>query len=165
MFTRIKRITKFGLALTCILFLLPNKIYSQNKDLNKIFNDYYQERLELFPIMATYAGNPMYNDLLQNDGSLEYISRLQNFYLKYLRKLSVYNQSNLSFSDWISCRILREILEMELEAQSYHPEYMPVNQFRALPPKRNPIADHDGNVGVRCRSHSHLNQSGIMRTG
>jgi uncharacterized protein (DUF885 family) len=135
MFTRIKRMTKFGLTL-CVLFLLAGNLYSQNKDLNKIFNDYYQERLELFPVMATYAGNPMYNDLFQNDGSLEYINRLQDFYLKYLRELSVYDQSNLSFSDWISCRILRESLEMELQAQRYHPEYMPVNQFTSLPPNR-----------------------------
>lgn len=136
MFTRIKRMTKFGFALACLLFSLPNKIFSQNKDLDKIFNDYYQERLELFPVMATYAGNPMYNDLLQNDGSLEYISRLQKFYVKYLKEISVYNQSNLSFPDWISCRILRETLEMESEAQSYHPEYMPVSQFSSLPPIR-----------------------------
>jgi uncharacterized protein (DUF885 family) len=134
MFNKLRRITRVGFALACLLFSLPNKTFSQNKDLNKIFNDYYQERLELFPVLATYAGSTLYNDLLQNDGSLEYINRLHNFYLKYLRELSVYNQSNLSFSDWISCRILREILETELEAQSYHPEYMPANQFSVLPP-------------------------------
>jgi len=134
MFNKLKRITRVGFTLTCFLFSLPDKTYSQNKDLNIIFNDYYQERLELFPISATRAGSTLYNDLLQNDGSLEYINRLHTFDLKYLRALSVYNQSNLSFSDWISCRILREILETELEAQSYHPEYMPANQFAVMPP-------------------------------
>jgi uncharacterized protein (DUF885 family) len=136
MYYRFKRITKFGFALTLILFSLTNKIYSQNKDLNKIFNEYYQERLALFPILATYTGSPLYNDLLQNDGSLEYINKLHAFYLKYLQELSVYNPSNLSYADWISCRILRRSLEMESEAQSYHPEYMPVNQFTSLPPNR-----------------------------
>src|SRR5450432_1451846 len=136
MFIRIKQSIKYGIALACFLFLLNSKLYSQNKDLSKIFNDYYQERLELFPVMATYAGSTLYNDLLQNDGSQEYINRLHHFYLKYLGKLSVYNQSNLSFSDWVSCRILKEILEMEMESQSYHPEYMPVNQFMVLPPGR-----------------------------
>jgi uncharacterized protein (DUF885 family) len=134
MFNRSTRITKFGIGLALILFSFSNKIFSQNKELNKIFNDYYQERLELFPILATYAGSPLYNDLLQNDGSLEYINKLHKFYLKYLQELSVYSQSNLSFSDWTSCRILKEILEMESEALSFHPEYMPVNQFRSLPP-------------------------------
>jgi uncharacterized protein (DUF885 family) len=139
MFNRSKQMAKQVFLLTCFLFFLHSKIYSQNKELNRIFNDYYQERLELFPVMATYTGNPMYNDLLQNDGSQEYISRLQSFYSKYLRKLAVYDQSNLSFSDWISCRILKEILETESEAQSYHPEYMPVNQFSALPPNGIPL--------------------------
>jgi uncharacterized protein (DUF885 family) len=134
MFNRTKRIIRFGFALACLLLSLSNKLFSQNKDLNKIFNDYYQERLELFPISATYSGNPLYNHLLQNDGSQEYINRLNSFDLKYLGKLSDYNQSNLSFSEWISCRILKEALELEMKAQSLHPEYMPVNQFRVLPP-------------------------------
>ena len=133
--------------MACFICILSVKTYSQNKDLNKIFNEYYQEQLELFPILATYAGSTLYNDLLQNDGSLEYISRLRDFYLKYLRELSVYNQSNLSFSDWISCRILREILEMELEALSYHPEYMPANQFRTLPPINGPLPIMMGILG------------------
>ena len=136
MFNGYKQVTKAGVMLACFLFSFSNRTFSQNKDLNKIFNDYYQERLELFPVTATYAGNPMYNDLLQNDGSQEYINRLNKFYSKYLHELSVYNQSNLSFSDWISCRILKESLEMESQAQSYHPEYMPVNQFMSLPPNR-----------------------------
>jgi uncharacterized protein (DUF885 family) len=138
MFNKFKRLARAAFLFSCLLFFFSNEIFSQNKDLNKIFNDYYQERLELFPVLATYAGNPLYNDLLQNDGSLEYINRLHAFYLKYLKELSVYNQTNLSFSDWISCRILRETLEMESEAQSYHPEYMPVNQFMILPPNRTP---------------------------
>src|SRR5450631_2537137 len=132
MFNKFKRLARAAFLFSCLLFFFSNEIFSQNKDLNKIFNDYYQERLELFPVLATYAGNPLYNDLLQNDGSSEYINRLHAFYLKYLKELSVYNQTNLSFSDWISCRILRETLEMESEAQSYHPEYMPVNQFMIL---------------------------------
>ena len=136
MFNGYKQVTKAGVMLACFLFSFSNRIFSQNKDLSKIFNDYYQERLELFPIVATYTGNPIYNDLLQNDGSQEYINRLNKFYSKYLHELSVYNQSNLSFSDWISCRILKESLEMESQAQSYHPEYMPVNQFMSLPPNR-----------------------------
>jgi uncharacterized protein (DUF885 family) len=128
---QLKRITRF--AITC-LFMITGNAYSQNKDLRKILDDYYQERLELFPIQATYAGIPKYNDFLQNDGSQEYLDKLQKFYLKYLKEIAGYNQSNLSFSDWISCRILRESLEMESEALKYHPEYMPVNQFNTLPP-------------------------------
>jgi uncharacterized protein (DUF885 family) len=149
MFNKLKRIIRVDFTLTCFLFFLSGNTYSQNRDLNKLFDDYYKERLQLFPIHATIDGDTLYNDVLQNEGSLEYINRLQHFYTKYLRELSGYNQLNLSSSDRISYMILKDILEKDLESLSYHPEYMPANQIMLLPPfRREPLSLMMGILGA-----------------
>jgi len=33
----------------------------------EVFENYYQERLALYPLDATYAGDERYNDLFPND--------------------------------------------------------------------------------------------------
>jgi len=125
--------TKIFFSLLSFLIFLSPKIFSQNKNLHQLFQSYYEERLQLFPIQATFAGDTRYNDLLQNSGSQEFISKLHNFYTKYLDSLSAYKESKLSLTDKLSYKILKDILEKDLETQKYHPEYMPANQFQSLP--------------------------------
>ena len=115
-----------------LLFFVPQTMFSQNKELHQLFDNYYKEKLRFFPIQATMQGDTVYNDLLQNDGSQAFINEVHNFYADYLQKLSAYKLSDLSFSDKISCEILKEYLENELESEQYHYEYMPVNQFSSI---------------------------------
>src|SRR4051794_12836764 len=116
-------------SLLCFVIFLPQKIFTQNKNLHQLFQSYYEERLHLFPIQATFAGDTSYNDLLQNEGSQEFITRLHNFYNRYLDSLSDYKEATLTLTDKLSYKILKDILEKGLENQKYHPEYMPANQF------------------------------------
>ena len=120
-------------SLLCLIIFLPQKIFSQNKDLHRLFQSYYGEREQLFPVQATFTGDTLYNDLLQNEGSQEFITKLHNFYIKYLDSLAAYKESDLSVPDKQSYKILKDILEKGLETQKYHPEYMPANQFQSLP--------------------------------
>jgi len=120
-------------SLLCLIIFLPQKIFSQNKDLHRLFQSYYGEREQLFPVQATFVGDTLYNDLLQNEGSQEFITKLHNFYIKYLDSLAAYKESDLSVPDKLSYKILKDILEKGLETQRYHPEYMPANQFQSLP--------------------------------
>jgi hypothetical protein len=49
----LKLVSGVVLILTSFLFFLPQRIFSQNKDRNKLFDNYYKERLQLFGILLT----------------------------------------------------------------------------------------------------------------
>ena len=72
--TRMSSMVKFlyaGLGLLCICFsgctspkTAPSRVSISLADL---LETYHQEGLHLFPVTATNAGDPRYNDLLHND--------------------------------------------------------------------------------------------------
>ena len=123
-------------ALTCIFFcfaMLPSaKLYSQDVSLHKLFDNYYEDRLKLFPEEATTNGDNRYNDLLPNTGSKKYIQQLGAFYDTYLNGLKKFTRQKLNAADRTSYDLLLYILKNGKEALSFHPEYIPATQFRSL---------------------------------
>ncbi|SFD98319.1 Uncharacterized conserved protein, DUF885 familyt [Chitinophaga sp. CF118] len=105
----------------------------KNEQLRKLFDKYYEERLQLFPTEATAAGDHRYDDQLANDGSAPYIAATRKFYVKYLDELKKINRTTLIESDRISYDILVYNLNAALESISLHLEYMPMNQFVSTP--------------------------------
>lgn len=61
-----------------------------NKDIAKVFDDYYEDRLKLYPMEATSIGDNRYNDLLPNDGSAAFIKQSHDFYAGYLDKIKAF---------------------------------------------------------------------------
>lgn len=112
------------------LVVLPDKLFSQNVSLHKLFDNYYEERLKLFPLEATNNGDMRYNDLLPDEGS-EHISKVNSFYDKYLSDIKKYNRQYLSTDDRVSFDLLEYSLKTAKEAATYHPEYMPATQTRS----------------------------------
>lgn len=104
-----------------------------NKDLAKVLNDYYNDRMKLFPLESTYAGDTTYNDLLPNDGSVEFLKNAQAFYTNYLNKVKQFKRADLDTEDQLSYDILTYEAQLALDGFQYHLEYMPCNQFFALP--------------------------------
>ncbi|MGI4749057.1 MAG: hypothetical protein ACRYFB_00360 [Janthinobacterium lividum] len=51
----------------------------KNKDLAAFFDRYYENRLKLYPLEATYAGDNRYNDQLPNDGSADFLKKANHF--------------------------------------------------------------------------------------
>ncbi len=123
-------------ALTCVFFCLAilsyKKLYSQDISLHKLFDNYNEDRLKLFPAEATSNGDNRYNDQLPNTGSKQYIQQLGAFYDTYLAGLKKYNRQKLNAADRTSCDLLDYILKTGKEALAYHPEYIPATQFRSL---------------------------------
>jgi uncharacterized protein (DUF885 family) len=105
----------------------------ENKDLAKVFGDYYQDRLKLYPIEATFNGDNRYNDLLPNDGSTAFIKQAQDFYKGYLDKVKQFKRDDLSEADQLSYDIFTYEAQINLDRFKYHFEYMPFDQFNALP--------------------------------
>lgn len=112
-----------------------------NTTLNKMFDDYYEERLKLYPLEATQNGDKRYNDLLPVNITDAYRDTLHNFYSRYLQAVEKYDTASLNENDFISYKIFDREMKMQMEALSLgidDPSYMscyqmPFQQFWGLP--------------------------------
>ena len=129
-----KKILLLVLATICLYSCKQNSAQSssENKKFASVLDQYWEDHLRLFPLEATGIGDNRYNDQLQNDGTAEFRKQAHEFYQKYLDELSGYKRDALSENDKISFDILKDQLEMSLEAEKLHFEYIPFNQFYAL---------------------------------
>lgn len=106
---------------------------ADNKELAKVFDNYFEESLKLYPINATYIGDNRYNDQLPNDGSAEFLAKSKAFYANYLAQVKHFNRQDLSEADQLSYDIFIYEAQLSLDDFTHHFEYMPFNQFYALP--------------------------------
>src|SRR5476651_1651411 len=114
-----------------------------NAKLAKMFDNYYEDKLKLYPLEATSIGDNRYNDQLQNDGSQEFINKAHHFYSAYLESLKSYNREELTSEDKTSYDILSYELNTALEGfdkhiyfdfvNFAHPAETPFNQMVAIP--------------------------------
>ena len=100
---------------------------------DSLLNQYYEERLQLYPLEATYAGDSRYDDQLPNDITMAYRDTLKEFYTKYRELLNQLDTSGFTQEKRISYQILDWETEMNLEGLEFQAPYlMPVNQFWSL---------------------------------
>ena len=123
-----------------------------NADLNKMFDNYYEERLKLYPLEATQNGDNRYNDLLPINITDAYRDTLHNFYSRYLTDVEKYDTSKLDDNDLISYRIFDREMKMQSEAldlkianpgeMAYY--YIPFEQFWGLPITMGQLGSGEG---------------------
>ena len=123
----------FLLFALCIVFSVIAQKPVKNESFNKVLDDYYEEGLILRPMNATSRGDNRYNDLLPNDISAPYLLKQHDYYTKYHKLLSNFKRNELSSFDKITYDIIQFQIELALEKEKLHLEYMPINQFRSLP--------------------------------
>ncbi len=95
----------------------------------EVFESYHQDRLELFPLDATYAGDERYNDIFPNNLTSAFETELEGMYSKYKEKLATYDKSSLSDEDQMSYDVLMWECDMGLSELAFDSELMPVDQF------------------------------------
>lgn len=98
-----------------------------------VFDNYYEDRLKLYLLEATNAGDNRYNDLLPNDVSQSYLQELKSFYSKYKEQLASFDRSALTEDEQMSYDILNWELDVNLERLEFPLALMPINQFWSLP--------------------------------
>ncbi|QBZ98545.1 DUF885 domain-containing protein [Flavobacterium sangjuense] len=144
-----KYTTKFISLLLLVFCLLGTKSMAQNtvknEALHQLFENYYQERLKLFPLEATSSGDERYNNLLPNDGSQAFLKETHDLNTKYQKSLNNFKPDQLNAEDKISYYILKDVLARELEAEQFHRERMPFAQFFALPLTMGQLGNGKGN--------------------
>jgi uncharacterized protein (DUF885 family) len=103
-----------------------------SKTLNKLFDEYYDSTMHLYPIIATEFGDNRFNDLFPNSLTQSYIEKERNFYAYYKEKLSKYDQTKLSESDKLNLDILKWECNIGLEGLDFKQELLPVNQMASI---------------------------------
>ncbi|GAB4021120.1 DUF885 domain-containing protein [Spirosoma koreense] len=102
---------------------------TSSADFASVLDDYYEQRLKLFPAEATLQGDNRYNDQFPNDISQAFLAQTKSFYTSTLEKLNAFDREKLSEEDKISYDILKREMELQLEQYPFHQEEMPFNQF------------------------------------
>jgi uncharacterized protein (DUF885 family) len=115
----------------------------ENRRLSRVFSDYYEDRLKLFPLEATENGDYRYNDQLPVDFTDSYLEKLRIFFDAYLQKVGRFNRDRLNENDQLSYDIFKWEMETSLEGLNLHLEmspmimpnvnYFPFNQFEGIP--------------------------------
>ena len=113
--------------------------------INTLFDQYYEERLQLFPLEATANGDNRYNDRLNIDFTDSFRDTLKKFYSRYLDKIKAYDRKNLNANDRVSFDIFKREMEISLENFNFPEHYMPLNQFWSLPLTMGQLGSGEGN--------------------
>jgi uncharacterized protein (DUF885 family) len=103
-----------------------------SKDLAKLMEDYYQQRMSLFPIESTWNGDTRYNDKLYADFTDSYRVKLKEFYGNTLSSLQAIDRESLDENDKISYDFLKEYNSLLLQQLNYKFNRMPTDQMWGL---------------------------------
>ncbi|WP_242927323.1 DUF885 domain-containing protein [Pontibacter vulgaris] len=115
------------------------------KSISQLFDDYYEERLQLFPLEATAIADNRYNNLLPNDISQEHQQKLKAFYQKYQDELKTIDREKLTEQERISYDIFAYEMATSLEGLQMDDQLMPLNQFWSLPITMGQLGSGSGN--------------------
>lgn len=120
-------------CLVALLALLPacrtTNQSNGNASIAALFDRYYEERLKLYPMEATYAGDDRYNDLLPNVLTDSYRAEVAVFYQRHLEALGRFDRQKLSEEEQISQDVLKWECEMNLKQLQFSTHLLPVDQF------------------------------------
>lgn len=124
---------KFLSFLVCTLSASMSFGQSTDNALRKVFDDYHQQFLILFPLEATAFGDSRYNDQLQIDISPDFAAKETQFYAQTLERLRAVDRESASASLQLSAEVLEYELNSRLEAMPFNFDRIPFNQFDGLP--------------------------------
>ena len=121
------------LALVASCKLMPkNQPIPDNRRMARFLENYFNERMRLFPLEATQNGDDRYNDRLPADFTDSYRDTLRVFFGSELEGIQRFNPDRLNEKDRISYDIFKREMQMNLERLTFHDNEMPFNQFTGL---------------------------------
>ncbi len=127
--------TRYIFALISIVLLLScnshkqRKAVEDNKELSKILDDYYRERLDLFPIEATWNGDTAHNNKFYPDFTDSYRAKIKDFYNGTLNALHKIKREDLNENDKISYDFLEYYTGILIHEFDYKFNLVPTDQM------------------------------------
>jgi uncharacterized protein (DUF885 family) len=100
--------------------------------LNALLERYFEELLQLNPILATYIGDNRYNDRLPNYLGAEHRARAQATNRRYLDEVRKIDPAALGAADRISYDIFVRERERAIEGERFPDHLLPINQAGSL---------------------------------
>lgn len=94
-----------------------------------MLDNYWEERMQLFPLDATANGDNRYNDRLTITIAQSFRDSTKRFYEKYLAQLLSIDSTALAPEEQLSYGLFRYEMNMSIEGLKYPTHYMPINQF------------------------------------
>ena len=102
------------------------------QQLDRLYDEYWEETLKLSPLQATFQGDPRYNDQLPNFLTAEYRKQGHDFTVRWLEKIEAVGPDGLSGQDRLSYDIFVKNAKDSLEGEQFPGYLMPMNQFTNL---------------------------------
>jgi uncharacterized protein (DUF885 family) len=106
-----------------------HKEKNNSKQLTQLLDNYWQERMQLFPVEATGYGDYRYNDRLTITIAQSFRDSLGRFFKKYLDEVNSIDTTGLDRNARLSHRLFRYEMQMGIEGLKYPTHYMPITQF------------------------------------
>jgi uncharacterized protein (DUF885 family) len=104
-----------------------------DQQLNRLFADYHEQFLILFPVEATSFGDNRYNDQLQIDIGPEFLAKKKQFYEGIQQRLRAIDFARASENLRLAAEILDYETTTRLAGMTHRPERIPFTQFEGLP--------------------------------
>ena len=117
---------------SCQMETSETSITDTTPNLEIMLNDYYKQRLELYPLEATSAGIPDYNDQLPNNLTEAYREKLRSFYKSFLTKINKLDKKRLTDKQQISFDVLKWECEINLEDLKWPQHLKPIDQMWSM---------------------------------
>jgi uncharacterized protein (DUF885 family) len=95
----------------------------------ELLKNYNEERLALYPLDATLAGDNRFNDQFPNNISEKYRGELKGFYSRYLSELANYDRATFNENDQLSYDVLKWECDINLEGLTYPTHLRPIDQM------------------------------------
>ena len=126
-----KKLLLYLMAGTLLISCAPPQKQEGKKtiSLDSLLTSYHEERLKLFPLDATAAGDNRYNDQLPNTLTLDYRKQIGEFFNRYKTTLSSIDKNTLSGEERMSYDVLSWECNINLEGLQFKDYLLPLNQF------------------------------------
>ena len=111
---------------------VPAPVAGAHAELASLFERYFEEMLELNPLLATYIGDNRYNDRLPNDIGPEQRAKYHDLNERYLASAKEIDPDALDGPDRISLEIFLRERERALKAERFPEHLIPIDQARGL---------------------------------
>jgi uncharacterized protein (DUF885 family) len=106
---------------------------SEARRLDALLEAYFEQQLELDPLLATSIGDPRYNDRFEVAISPEWRARAERVERDALAQLATIDRGKLAGQDLLSYDVFKSAREIEIEGFRYPRQLLPLNQFYSTP--------------------------------
>ncbi len=120
-------------GIACSEPVSPPTPEEESARINKMFETYFEEFLELNPMMGTFIGDSRYNGALPNMLAPDYLSRQEAFEQRWLETLQTIDRELLAGQDRLSYDMFVYGREMAIEGSRFPDELLPLSQFFSFP--------------------------------